>query len=742
VKVGHREAYEYLEGFELFMAGTLARQAWGEHICMAKFSPTPNGSPETLIDDGVAAAAKVTAGWAKQILRALEPATTERAILSVLDQFENGGFHVDEFANIAAEKLTLGTMLGALDSQWERENDHVLEPIRFAVGPVPLNITGSSFDTALKHFDSQNILTRPAFDALAEGSKRRAFTVARIAKHDLIDTVHAELRRQLSVGSATEGQGVDLRDFRKFAAKRLESAGWLPASPSHVETIFRTNIVSAVSSGRFTEMRQPAVVAALPFWQILCVRDPRTRPTHKAAHGIVLPANDPFWKHAYPPFGFNCRCKVCARTKAWLERNSKSVGPTPKDLPDPGFDSGTSTLISVPDSALKPAPSATPETPAPAAPSPPGLGAPSPFPERPRQPVLTPPAGPVAPSPAGLGAPSPFVPYIPPTQPVPLPATVPAPEPSFPIPRPPTSLLPPSPFPELSPLAPLPPPPEPAPVRRRRVKPTDPAKLPTAREFAENRITVGLRAGEIARLDAASIKVLGKPITPEIIHDLLGIENVAGLEGSDIRYTAYADTGRLDFTGIITHPDGSKSTIAREYTANADGTIDVHHAYFKLSETARNGGMGKQILRRQVLQYDKLPVRKIYTEAAWDGQFVCPNMGFTTRSAEQFARIKEQFAGYLRTTFGLSADRAEQIAEAQKTITDLARVQFPDVGVTGALEKGITEKDALRAGKRFLLGRGNNRIEGRSDLIELQVRRGEPEETIFRDYLGLPKRQP
>lgn len=446
----------YLEGFELFLAGTLARQACGEHICFAKFDQTPNGSPEELVDDGVAEAAAVTGGWANQLARALEPAQTEQAILSVLDRFEQNGFRVEDFANVAAKKFLLGTLLGALDSQWEREHEEVLQPVKFAIGPVPLNITGSTFDQALKHWDKQQVLTRPAFDALAEGTKRRAFTVAGIAKNDMIDTVHAELRRQIAVGSATEGAGVSLREFHKFAKTRLESAGWTPSSPSHVETIFRTNIISAVSSGRYAEMHQPAVMAALPLWQILAVRDPRTRDTHKAANGVVLLATDPFWKHAYPPFGYNCRCKVCARTQAWLARASKSLGPTPRDLPDPGFDSGTKTLVQVPDAALKQTPAATPQAPVAPAQAPPGLGAPSPFPAMPPgfQLPTSAPEVPVAPSSAGLGAPSPFVPYTAPTEPVPL--VGPEPITSGPTehiipPAPPASLLPPSPFPDRAP---------------------------------------------------------------------------------------------------------------------------------------------------------------------------------------------------------------------------------------------------------------------------------------------------
>lgn len=695
----------YLEGFELFLAGTLARQAWGDHICFAKFDQTPNGSPEELVDDGVAEAAAVTGGWANQLARALEPAQTEQAILSVLDRFEQNGFRVEDFANVAAKKFLLGTLLGALDSQWEREHEEVLQPVKFAIGPVPLNITGSTFDQALKHWDKQQVLTRPAFDALAEGTKRRAFTVAGIAKNDMIDTVHAELRRQIAVGSATEGAGVSLREFHKFAKTRLESAGWTPSSPSHVETIFRTNIISAVSSGRYAEMRQPAVMAALPLWQILAVRDPRTRDTHKAANGVVLLATDPFWKHAYPPFGYNCRCKVCARTQAWLARASKSLGPTPRDLPDPGFDSGTKTLVQVPDAALKQTPAATPQAPVAPAQAPPGLGAPSPFPAMPPgfQLPTSAPEVPVAPSSAGLGAPSPFVPYTAPTEPVPL--VGPEPITSGPTehvipPAPAASLLPPSPFPN-KPLAPSGAPIAPLPT------------WPSREKLAEAGIEV---LESIKKLAKASTEILGRELTTDFVHSVLGLKE-AGVTGKIAYRIETNGPDALEFSAKF-----NGSHISREYK-RVNGELVVHHQYFKLSEQMRASGIGKKILRAQALQYDALGVARIETEAAWDGQYVWPRMGFTLREPAKLDFYKSEFAKHLVETYGLTEARAAQFADAG-SIHELAttKIDFPG---------------AENAGKEFLIARGNG---PRGQLINLHVRKGEPEEVIFRNYLGLPPR--
>jgi hypothetical protein len=214
-----------------------------------------------------------------------------------------------------------------------------------------------------------------------------------MASTEMLNVTKAELAKQLAaartrptvdVDGVARREGFALRRFRKFAEDRLESAGWTPANKSHVETVFRTTGLGALASGRFVEMRKPDVLAVLPFWQIRGVNDSRARPTHKAAFGIVLPANHPFWLTAYPPFGYNCRCRVTARSRRWLEAQGLSIGPVPQNLPDPGFDSGTSRLISVPTGALAgPPPSPLPQ------PLPPGARPPLPPP-----PPLAPPKPP------------------------------------------------------------------------------------------------------------------------------------------------------------------------------------------------------------------------------------------------------------------------------------------------------------------------------------------------------------
>jgi hypothetical protein len=202
-------------------------------------------------------------------------------------------------------------------------------------------------EAAVEAWEARQILPRELFDKLSGAMKKRAFTFAGTAKKDMLDTVHAELTKRLKSGT------LDLREFKKFAKERMESAGWTPSSPTHVETIFRTNVASAMAAGRVADQTQPAVMAALPFWQIIGVRkrteqrEARQRLTHWKASGIVLPANHEFWQKAYPPFGYSCRCRVVSRTAGYIRRNNLAIGPVPVGLPDPGFTSGIRGLVPV-----------------------------------------------------------------------------------------------------------------------------------------------------------------------------------------------------------------------------------------------------------------------------------------------------------------------------------------------------------------------------------------------------------
>jgi SPP1 gp7 family putative phage head morphogenesis protein len=316
-----------------------------------------------------------------------------------------------------------GAMLGALDSVTERESEEDEPSAKLQQCRLFFKAPASKvpFGEVIKKFEERDIVSKDVFEQLSAAAKQKAFTVAGLATEELLGDAHAELGRMLKDSDASSYydtttnkwvyKGPNLREFDKFAKERLESAGWTPANPSHVETIFRTNVASAYSGGRVAEMTQPDVLSARPYWQIRAVGDSRSRPAHKKANNTILAADHPFWRTCFTPFGFNCRCRVTSRSKRWVDAHG---GPTmvPVGLPDPGFTCGTNELISAgvqhqQEGTVAPQPPMNPAHQIERAPPPP-RGIPMPpeqplslYPELPKNPPL-PYAGPVAPPPFEL----------------------------------------------------------------------------------------------------------------------------------------------------------------------------------------------------------------------------------------------------------------------------------------------------------------------------------------------------
>lgn len=307
-----------------------------------------NGTPEVLVERGVREGARYTTRWAEQIADAGDGTDAAKIYRNLQRAAE--ALDVEPMARAWERRILHGLMLGGLDAQWEMGREAVVEPVKFAPA-APLVVPGvpeasgiadfvtMPFGDAIRLFRDRRVLTRRAFDRLTAAAKMRAFTVAGLARKEMLATAHDELAKAIATGA-------DLRTFGKALTERFESAGWTRLNPSHVETVFRNGVMNAYSDGRRAQMRQPAVMAARPYWQILGVDDDRTRPTHGKAHGKVLLADDPFFDRAGPPFGHNCRCRTVSRSAADLKRLglTPTTGAQIDGLPDEGWNTSGSLL--------------------------------------------------------------------------------------------------------------------------------------------------------------------------------------------------------------------------------------------------------------------------------------------------------------------------------------------------------------------------------------------------------------
>jgi len=161
----------------------------------------------------------------------------------------------------------------------------------------------------------------------------RAFTVAKAMAPEILQTIREALDRAIAEGSTIDRFVRELRPL-------LEAQGWWGrrnmvdpltgeerevqlGSPRRLQVIYETNLRMAYQAGRWERIQ--ATKGALPYLRYTAVMDGRTRPQHRAWHGTVLPADDPWWDTHYPPCGFRCRCTVIQLNERTLKRRGWSV---------------------------------------------------------------------------------------------------------------------------------------------------------------------------------------------------------------------------------------------------------------------------------------------------------------------------------------------------------------------------------------------------------------------------------
>ncbi|HYD12697.1 MAG TPA: phage minor head protein [Allosphingosinicella sp.] len=210
--------------------------------------------------------------------------------------------------------------------------------------------------------------TRRAFDARGElrttvkwhdmwqDEHARAFTVAKLARLDLLDTIRNSLADALNNGSTFE-------QWKANIIPELQRAGWwgrvedrdltgtsapVFIGPRRLETIFRTNMRVSRAAGQWARIQDRKDVA--PFLRYSAVMDDRTRPLHRRWHGTILPVDHEWWNTHFPPCGWNCRCTVVQLGERDLERRGWKVSPRPpQDGPPRRFwRSGSPTPEAVP----------------------------------------------------------------------------------------------------------------------------------------------------------------------------------------------------------------------------------------------------------------------------------------------------------------------------------------------------------------------------------------------------------
>ena len=168
----------------------------------------------------------------------------------------------------------------------------------------------------------------------------RAFTVAKVARIDLLQDIRKSLITALE-------QGQNLEQWKAAITPTLQQKGWWGkqtvinpvgieqtvqlGSPRRLKTIFDTNVHKSLAAGRYKALM--ATVDTRPLWEWVHISITNPRKTHLARNGETRRYDDPFWQYAYPPTEWGCKCKVRARRASDADAlDLKMVETSPEDI--------------------------------------------------------------------------------------------------------------------------------------------------------------------------------------------------------------------------------------------------------------------------------------------------------------------------------------------------------------------------------------------------------------------------
>ena len=170
-------------------------------------------------------------------------------------------------------------------------------------------------EKAVEYFQAKGMRLTFNWHEMLEQAHHQAFTVAKVTKLDVLQTIRDSVDKILT-------EGISQAEFIKQLQPQLENAGWwgkasytagdgtdveyTMGSVRRLKTIYQTNASVPYAQGRY--QAQLENVDAQPYLMYSAVLDGRTRPAHRALNGTVKPFDDIFWNYYTPPNGWRCRC--------------------------------------------------------------------------------------------------------------------------------------------------------------------------------------------------------------------------------------------------------------------------------------------------------------------------------------------------------------------------------------------------------------------------------------------------
>jgi SPP1 gp7 family putative phage head morphogenesis protein len=259
-------------------------------------------------------------------IKALTPTIHQIAVVSTYHSYIEG--YTQPFKEVAKlggiiptptipTTIEVGTLLKALQGTLERSST-----------PADNLITLPILNDAVSRLQAAKAIPANNYLETAARVREGAFSVTTTMEENGVNTI-----KQLVIEGIEEGYGVD-----EFIEKVQAKFDHLPLTEHHIENVFRTNVATALSDGKYDAIRQPIVSDYFPYVQRFATRDTRVRPEHLAFEKLglnntnIYRVDDPTWIKYRVPIYYQCRCvdtyttveqaarKGVQEAKEWVER--------------------------------------------------------------------------------------------------------------------------------------------------------------------------------------------------------------------------------------------------------------------------------------------------------------------------------------------------------------------------------------------------------------------------------------
>lgn len=188
------------------------------------------------------------------------------------------------------------------------------------------------YEEAARIVAEKQIMSKAAFDTLCDELKARAFTVAGLEDLRMVQEIRDAIA-ELPMGTPWE-------DVKRQVADKLEQGGFSEKAADYRATLLlRHHGFAVYAQENYRELQE--MKDAFPYWKYQTMGDEKVRSSHAALDGLILPADDPFWRDHFPPWEWNCRCQVVGVTQeeydAAQTAGSGSFDPTDPDAKAAGW---------------------------------------------------------------------------------------------------------------------------------------------------------------------------------------------------------------------------------------------------------------------------------------------------------------------------------------------------------------------------------------------------------------------